>query len=92
MPTVPSSQLSLISDRLSLAELEKLESGAKQGLRNNKRRPHYMLVNAEYLVAMIAEIKELRLLAHPDSLTLAYMAGVTDARQITNKSDKTEIK
>lgn len=92
MPTAPSSQLPLISDRLSLAVLDRLESEAKQGLSTNIKRPHYMLINAEYLVAMIAEIKKLRLLAQPDTLTLAYMAGMADARKTTNKSDKTEIK
>lgn len=68
MKTAPSSQLPLISDRLSVAELDKLSNRAMAILLRSQKQSQYILVKPENILAMIEEIKELRILANPEGL------------------------
>lgn len=82
MKTECSTKLSKTNDdRLSFVELDKLENRATAILLQSQKMAQYLLVKPEDILAMVEEIKELRLLAHPDALTAAYMAGTEDARK-----------
>lgn len=70
----------MMNTRLTPERLSELERDALSVIKHKGRYAPYMLINSNELISMIAEIRELRLLAHPDSLTAAYMAGAADTK------------
>lgn len=64
--------------KLSGKRLEHYQKRATKLLISSYRRRHSMLVDADELLSMIAEIMELRAIADPQALTAAYMLGAAD--------------
>lgn len=61
--------------KINSQRLAELESRAKASLSHKDNLQHYVIVMPEDILALVAEIRELRALADPQALTAAFMAG-----------------
>lgn len=73
-------------------KLVELENRARTSLSHKDKLQRFILVRPEEILAMAAEIRDLRVLADPQALTEAFMAGASGNKGGICEKDYLEMK